>query len=150
MDEAERTDEKAGQKLKAVPQDYELIAACSRHDVEKVKELLSRGANPNARSFSSSGGTEEWPTEYSSSPDLIIAFPSIEIVRLLLEAGADPNCASEQVLERGEYGSSALSTALGLAKSHPEDPRYSEVVELLRNPWSKNDWAILPPSRTKS
>ena len=132
MDETERNDAEAGQKSETVPDDYELIAACSRHDVEKVKELLSRGASPNARSSSSSGGTEEWPTEYWSTPALIIAFPSVEIVRMLLEAGADPNCATEQKLERGEYERSALSSALGLAASHPEDPRYSEIAELLR------------------
>ena len=132
MGETERNDDKTGQKSKAVPHDYELIAACYRHDVEEVKDLLSRGASPNACSFSSSGGTEEWPTEYSSTPALIAAFPSVEIVRLLLEAGADPSCATEQKLERGEYESSALSEALGRAQTYPEDPRYSEIAEMIR------------------
>jgi hypothetical protein len=50
----------------------------------------------------------------------------------LLDAGADPNWASEQKLERGEYKRSALSAALGSAETYPEDLRYSAIAELLR------------------
>jgi hypothetical protein len=49
MDETERDDDAAERRPRVV-HDYELIAACSKHDVEKVKDFLSQGANPNARS----------------------------------------------------------------------------------------------------
>ena len=125
-DEAERSDE-AEQRSKAQLAFY-LYGACKYQEVERVKNLLALGASPDTADYWSGGETRE----YAWMPGLIAAFPNVEIVRLLLDAGADPNCESEERGERGVYQMSALSHALASARGNPEDPRYSEIAELLR------------------
>ena len=126
MDDTERVDDEAERRRSALG--FDLYVACMNKDVESVKGLLAQGASPNAYDYSSGGETRE----YYLRPALITAFPSVEIVRLLLKAGADANCASEWAGERGEYKTSALSIAESSASQHPEVPAYAEIAELLR------------------
>ncbi|WP_048197572.1 ankyrin repeat domain-containing protein, partial [Methanocaldococcus sp. FS406-22] len=60
--------------------DAELIMACQEGDVEKVKELIKKGANVNAKNRF--GGT---PLQAA------VVGNHIEVVKLLIENGADLN-----------------------------------------------------------
>lgn len=65
-----------------------LFAACKEQNIMLVELLLSHGANPNAEYDDSAtyGSKHE--------PCLFAALPSFEIVKALLESGADPNIPS--------------------------------------------------------
>lgn len=63
-----------------------LIDAASEHDAERVRSLLAKGADPNARA--AQGRTALYGAAGNAS-----------VIRLLVEAGADPNIESEQESE---------------------------------------------------
>ena len=84
----------------------ELLAAARKSDVEKVKALLAKGADVNAKS------------PYGATP-LFFACDrgSVEVVRVLLENGADANVRDKF------YGATPLGWALGKGKP--------EIIRLL-------------------
>ena len=63
--------------------DKELIKAVKSRDIKKVKELLERGANPNAKD-----GDEETPLHYAAAKG------SVDIAKLLIDKGANVNAKS--------------------------------------------------------
>lgn len=92
----------------------ELIAAARKSNVEAVKSLLAKGADPNAK------------TQYGATPIFFACDRgNAEIVKLLLDAGADPN------VQDTFYKSNPLSWAI--QRDH------AEVVKVLveKNPKSK-------------
>jgi ankyrin repeat protein len=95
-----------------------LYVACERRDRAAVELLLAHGANPDAcrEDRSERRGLDD-------KPCLIAAFPSVEIVRLLLEKGASPNVC----WVRGEsrfHKTPALEVAIGNG--------HHDIVGLLR------------------
>ncbi len=64
-----------------------LYTACTRKDRAMVRLLLDRGALAN------DGDTEQAPWGSDSTPNIYVACPDIEIMRALLEKGADPNAS---------------------------------------------------------
>lgn len=62
-----------------------LYTACKMQRADIVAMLLGRGADPNAMLSAYENMLHE------EIPSLFVAFPSVTIVELLLEAGADPD-----------------------------------------------------------
>jgi ankyrin repeat protein len=83
----------------------ELLEASKKGDVEKVRKLLKKGADVNAKNFL--GYT---PLHYGA------ANGHIEVVKLLLEHGADPNIKNNEG-----------KTAIDLARKEG----YFDIVELI-------------------
>lgn len=90
----------------------ELIAATRKSNVEAVKELLAKGADPNAK------------TPYGATP-LFFACDrgSLEIVKILVERGADVN------VKDTFYNSSAVGWAV--SKNHVAIVKAGPKYELL-------------------
>uniref|UniRef100_A0A7C1CFG8 Zinc-ribbon domain-containing protein n=1 Tax=Thermofilum adornatum TaxID=1365176 RepID=A0A7C1CFG8_9CREN len=63
--------------------DKELIKAVKSRDIKKVKELLEKGANPNAKD-----GDEKTPLHYAAEKG------SVDIAKLLINKGANVNAKS--------------------------------------------------------
>ena len=70
-----------------------LYAACKKQNRKLVELLLAHGADPNAEfDQSASWGSEHEPCLFGAlSPSGPVKHASVEIVRALLESGADPN-----------------------------------------------------------
>ena len=70
-----------------------LYEACENQNINLVELLLAHGADPNAEfDQSASWGSEHEPCLFGAlSPSGPVKHPSVEIVRALLEGGADPN-----------------------------------------------------------
>ena len=82
-----------------------LLKAIWADDVNQVRRLLNRGADPNARD------ADDWPVLWSAIVELWWDdsgphFADVEIVRALLDAGADPEAPVDA------YGTPILSVAL--------------------------------------
>jgi cytohesin len=92
----------------------DLYKAIADNDSEKVGKLLAKGADPNSRKICYVDGPDYGgvTTEFERDSPLTAAAKSNqeEMVRLLLDAGANPNTPDE-------YGTPPLSTALQLR--HP-------------------------------
>ncbi len=97
----------------------ELFHAIGRGDAEAVDDLLGRGANPNAETGRAT--PVEVEGNWASTPLMdAVRRSDVEIVRLLLEAGADP------LKNQPSHGTSPVDIAV---KS--TDPRSADVLELL-------------------
>jgi ankyrin repeat protein len=101
-----------------------LYVACERRDRAAVELLLAHGAKTDAYQKDRAA----WGSE--DKPCLIAAFPSVEIVRLLLEKGANPN-VSHGWREDCNNESSALRIAIGHAWEKKDGKNYEEIVALL-------------------
>jgi len=114
----------AGLPVFANGADRELLAAAARNDFAAVEKILKEGANANAK-------------DEGNYRPLIFAvnFGSIEIVRLLLEAGADPNVTNEgsTLLATAAMNGYARITALLLEAGARVDERYSNESTPLMN-----------------
>ncbi len=92
----------------------DLYRAIADDDAEKVGKLLANGADPNSRKCCYVDGPDYGgvTTEFQRDSPLTSAAKSNqqEMVRMLLDAGADPNTPDE-------YGTPPLNTALSLR--HP-------------------------------
>ncbi|EXJ69518.1 uncharacterized protein A1O5_07554 [Cladophialophora psammophila CBS 110553] len=75
-------------------------AICSR-DVEMVRLLLDKGANPNGSLTRGHGGIMEAWTSYFYKSPLVVAVEcaGLNMVKLLVEYGADPNWSALGILE---------------------------------------------------
>ena len=103
-----------------------MIRAIHEDDVEQVKTMLESGCSPNIPDFPSEGIWYYINNFVESSPDLPLAVAcsegNPEIVRLLLEYGADP------VLTEGDhFGWSAMSCAI----MSSEDEDCINIVKML-------------------
>ena len=114
----------AGLPVFANGADRELLAAAARNDFAAVEKLLKEGANANAK-------------DEGNFQPLIFAvnFGSVEIVRLLLEAGADPNINYEgsTLLATAAMNGYARITALLLESGARVNERYANESTPLMN-----------------
>lgn len=114
----------AGLPVFANGADRELLAAAARNDFAAVEKLLKEGANANAK-------------DEGNMQPLVFAvnFGSIEIVRLLLESGADPDIKIEgaTVLATAAMNGYARIAALLLEAGARVDERYGNESTPLMN-----------------
>jgi ankyrin repeat protein len=106
-----------------------LFTACVSGELDTVRAILSR--DPAAAS--SKGGMQSWEPLlfvcYGRLPNEHAAEGSLEIARLLLDQGADPN--AEYVLG-DQYHFTALTGVIGRGElGQPPHPRARELAELL-------------------
>jgi ankyrin repeat protein len=106
-----------------------LHAAILRSDLNLVKALLARGANPNARITKGTPmrrDTTDWnlpATLIGSSPYLLAArFLESEIMRVLVAAGADPALTMSN-------GADAVMLAAGMGSSRTASRRGIETID---------------------
>ena len=97
----------------------ELFRAIGRDDAEAVKDLLGRGADPNAERGRATPVEVDGNWASTALMDAVRR-SDVEIVRLLLEAGADP------AKNQPSHGGTPVDIAV---KS--SDPRSADVLELL-------------------
>ena len=110
-----------------------LSVSIDPNNVETVRLLLSAGADPNVNNSGVPMPYEEWDDEQDQMPTtdqpttLVAAIDSgsVEVVRMLLEFGADPDQPSGRDLSKG--GPEAVVTPLMLAA----EVCSSEMVKLL-------------------
>ncbi|HZS38754.1 MAG TPA: ankyrin repeat domain-containing protein [Polyangia bacterium] len=100
---------------KPTAEDVELIKAAKKGDLTTVKKAVAAGANVNARKT-----IGEWPKV--SALHMAVAAASVDVVRFLLDSGAEVNLGDED-----------LSTPLEYACGHIVDPKKIEIgiVDLL-------------------
>jgi len=117
--------------------EQKLVAAAAATDIAAVKQLLAAGANPNAMVTYDGASHSAWDmalrTVRPKKPD------TIEMVKVLLTGGADPNTAwGGQVVRGIAREGEAIPVQLALLNPSPEvvraildagmNPRYGETA----------------------
>lgn len=125
--------------------DAELLAAVTRNDLEAMRRCLERGASPNGR--------RRFFTRRSTPLQYAVQYADVEIVRLLLVAGADPDHKApgsypiEAAARRGHLAmvSVLLGEGAGMRGALLQAAAYGnmEVLELLLARGAKPQSALL-------
>ena len=99
-----------------------LAAACEKRDLEKMKELLEKGADPNGEIIVNIKNNKTGKVESKASTILIetIKYRNNELIKLLLKNGADVN----------KPNSSGVTPLMFAIMSFPDD---TEIMEFLLN-----------------
>lgn len=109
---------------------HELYLAIAAQDSVRVRQLLANGSSPNSRErcyFDEGGDQIELRTDPEKNPPVLDAIKNsnAEIVKILLEAGADPNLP-------GEEDQNSLMVALAMVKY--------EIVPILLTHGANPNW----------
>jgi hypothetical protein len=114
----------------------ELFRAVKNNDVASVKALIKAGENVNGKADDPQGGVSQAPPLYYA-----ISNGNLEIVKLLLDAGSDPNATP--FLE----GSGALGYHDALVVFAAQDRRWGIVDLLLAKGAQEKVWTTICMSR---